>query len=281
MRKVSVIVINYNTPELTERALLRLFERANNEVGEVVVIDNGSVKKIKSERITDSRVKFIFNNENIGFAKAVNQGLKVVSSEYVLLLNSDVILKEGAVATMLGYLELNAQAGIVGPRMVYPDNRFQVSCGYSFSLWSELIRLSTLYKYLPGSSLVQPNRFNHALFTHGGPVGWVSGGCMLVRRAVIERIGELDEHFFFGVEDIDFCHRAAEAGWQTVYLPSAEVVHYHGYSSGGRRTIEKMRWEKNNLTYFLNKHWPEKKIENYLVNLVHCFKICLIKLIQK
>ncbi|NTU98712.1 hypothetical protein HGA64_01750, partial [Candidatus Falkowbacteria bacterium] len=75
----------------------------------------------------------------------------------------------------------------------------------------------------------------------------------------------------------DFCHRAKDAGWQVSYLPSAEVVHYHGHSSGGRRTIGKMRWEKDNLEYFLKKHWPERKLRTRLIVMMHAIKISLFE----
>ncbi|NTW22218.1 glycosyltransferase family 2 protein [Candidatus Falkowbacteria bacterium] len=278
MKKVSAVIINYNTPELTERAIVRLLERADESVKEVILIDNGSTERMYIENLADERIRYFANETNLGFAGAANQGMRLAEGEFILLLNSDVIVEAGAVDKLAAYLEQNAQAGIVGPRMAYPDGEFQVSCGRSFSFMSEFIRLSTLYKYLPGGSLLYPNRFNRSLFEHGGQVGWVSGGCLMLRRAVLEQLGELDEKFFFGVEDIDYCSRATESGWQVVYLPKAKVLHYHGFSAGGRRTLERMRWERDNLEYFMGKHWPDRLVERKLVKLMHTLKISILRL---
>lgn len=278
MKKVSAVIINYNTPELTGRAIVRLLERADEYINEIILIDNGSSAPMHIDDFTDERIRYIANDSNVGFARAANQGMRLAEGELILLLNSDVIVEAGAIGKLAEYLECNAQAGIVGPQMAYPNGEFQVSCGRSFSPLSELIRLSTLYRYIPGGSLLYPNRFNHSLFIHGGQVGWVSGGCLMLKRELLEEIGELDEQFFFGVEDIDFCSRATEAGWQVVYLPKAKVLHYHGYSAGGRRTLERMIMERDNLEYFMGKHRPEHFFERKLVKLMHTLKISILRL---
>lgn len=278
MKNISAIVINYNTPESTERAVAQLLGRASESIREVILIDNGSTSKVRMEHLDNERVRYFMNEGNLGFAAAANQGMRLAQGEVILLLNSDVFVGNGAIEKLAGFLEAHAETGIVGPRMSYPDGSFQVSCGNSFGLWSELIRLSTLYKYLPGGSLLYPNRFNRPFFKQGGQVGYVSGGCLMLKRAVLERIGELDERFFFGIEDIDFCYRAVKAGWQVAYLPEAEVLHHHGHSAGGRRTLDRMRMERDNLEYFMRKHRPERFFERKAVKLMHTLKISLIKL---
>jgi len=277
MKKISAIVINYNTPELTQRAIDCLLERANDEVAEIILIDNGSTKPMDQKKFNDPRICYLINEKNLGFAGAANQGLRLAIADVMLLMNSDVLVESGAIKKMIDHLESNDKTGIVGPTMVYPNGVFQVSCGQLFNLLSEFVRLSTLYKYLPGGSLFFPNRFNRNLFIRGGQVGWVSGGCLMLKRQVYEQVGELDEKFFFGIEDVDFCTRTIKAGWQVVYLPDAKVIHYHGFSIGGRRTIERMLWERDNLEYLMQKHWPERIIERKMVKLMHSFKIFILK----
>lgn len=277
MKNLSVIIINYNTPELTEQAIATLLATAGERVREVIAIDNGSSAPLEPGRLADPRLRLVMNANNLGFARAANQGLKLASGELLLLLNSDVLARPRAIEALAGYLEAHPHAGAVGPRMVYPDGRFQVSAGYALTPWSELLRLSGLYRHLPGSSFAYPNRWSRRLFSQGGPVAWVSGGCLLIRRQALEQVGDLDEHFFFGVEDIDFCQRLRAAGLEVAYLPQAVVEHHHGASSGGRRTLKKLRWERDNLDYFLKKHWPDKAASRKAIRLMHGAKILLLR----
>jgi len=281
MIKLSVIIINYNTPEMTERAINRLRECESALASEIILIDNNSTEKLSPSTVATLSVKYIENQENVGFARAVNQGLNCASGEYILLLNSDVLIENGAVGKLIAFLENEPKAAIVGPKMVYPDGRAQVSCGYFPNLLREFIRLSTFYKIIPYSTLAKKTRFNRQLFAEGGEVDWLSGGCLLIRRTLIDQIGPLDEHYFFGVEDIDFCFRTKQSGFKVFYLPQAQVIHHHGFSSGGPRTIKKMQMERDNLDYFLKKNYPERLAGRILIYLMHAAKIISIKILKK
>jgi len=276
MIKLSVIVINYNTPEMTERAIKRLRECESALASEIILIDNNSTEKLSPSTVTTLSVKYIENQENVGFARAVNQGLNCASGEYILLLNSDVLIENGAVGKLIAFLENKPQAGVVGPKMVYSDRGTQVSFGYFPNFLREFARLSTLYKIIPYGTLAANTRFNRSLFQAGGEVDWLSGGCLLIRRTLIDQIGPLDERYFFGVEDIDFCFRTKQSGFKVFYLPQAQVIHHHGFSSGGPRTIKKMEMERDNLDYFLKKNYPEKIISRTLIKFMHNLKISIL-----
>jgi len=276
MIKLSVIVINYNTPEMTERAIKRLRECETELAPEIILIDNNSTEKLTPNTVSSLGVKYIENQENVGFARAVNQGLNCASGEYILLLNSDVLIENGAVGKLIAFLENKPQAGVVGPKMVYPDRGTQVSFGYFPNFLREFARLSTLYKIIPYGTLAANTRFNRSLFQAGGEVDWLSGGCLLIRRTLIDQIGPLDERYFFGVEDIDFCFRTKQSGFKVFYLPQAQVIHHHGFSSGGPRTIKKMEMERDNLDYFLKKNYPEKIISRTLIKFMHNLKISIL-----
>jgi len=286
--KLSVIIINYNTPEMTERAIKRLRECESgspaDEAGlasEIILIDNNSTEKLSPNTVATLSVKYIENQENVGFARAVNQGLKIARGEYILLLNSDVLIEPGAISRLLTLMEKESQVGVVGLKMIYPDGRAQVSCGYFPNVLREFIRLSTLYKIIPYSTLAKKTWFNGQLFDQGGEVDWLSGGCLLIRRTLIDQIGPLDERYFFGVEDIDFCFRTKQSGFKVFYLPQAQVIHHHGFSSGGPRTIKKMQMERDNLDYFMAKNFPEAMLSRWLIKLMHNFKIWIIKMLTR
>lgn len=252
MKRLSCVMLNYNTADMTARALAAFLEAARQYDAEVILIDNGSKEAMSDPR--NERVVFIRNERNLGFAAAVNQGIKRASGEAVLLLNSDVIIDKTALAALLEYSAAHPEVGIMGPGMVFPDGSFQESAGWFPSLAGEFWRFSRLGRIFHAGMLIYPQNYSAADFSQPIKAEWVSGGCMLLTRALIEKIGLLDEAFFFSVEDIDYCLRARQAGLAVAYLPFLSVIHHHGFSSGGHSSVFSARQEKKSMAYFLKKH---------------------------
>jgi len=280
MQSITAIIINYNTKETTLRAVERLFAAEPKLDIKVILIDNAS-RELISWPSEDTRVKVIHNKENKGFAAAVNQGIQLSNSEYVLLLNSDMFIDDGCISGLLENFETDKNLGISGPCFVYPDKSFQPSAGYEPTFVKEFFRFSTLGKYFPFGTLIYRTIFNRNFFKKPQRVDWLSGGCMLIKKELIEKIGLLDEVFFFGVEDIDYCARARQAGYKVVYNPLVSTVHYHGFSSGGHRSSKKMIMEKNNMSHWFKKHLPSKKGLSAFVSLLYSLKISAFKLLGK
>lgn len=272
MKKLSVITINYNTPEMTAKCLTAFKENAGDFSYEIILIDNNSEKKVSDKVIKELNLKYIINRENLGFAKAVNQGINAAEGEYILLLNSDVIIEKQTPAKLLAYLEKEKQVGIIGAKFIYPDGRNQISSGRFASFWRELFRFTLLYKILPFGV------FNKD-FKNIRIVDWLSGGFMLIRREVISQVGQFDENYFFGTEDKDFCLRAKLNGWQVVYFPEAQVIHYHGFSSGGRRNAARLEMERDSEDYFLRKNFPEKILARFLIRQMYNLKILIFSIL--
>ncbi|MCD4694375.1 radical SAM protein, partial [bacterium] len=124
------------------------------------------------------------------------------------------------------------------------------------------------------------NWFNKNKFKKVTQVNWVTGGCMLISREVFSRVRGFDENYFFGVEDIDFCYQVKKNGHKIIYCPLSEVIHYHGQSSGGRRSVFKLNYEKKGINYFFKKNFPNRKLSMKLVDLFYKIKINLIKQIE-
>ncbi len=279
MKKVSAIVINYNTAQMTEKVISRLFEYEPSIDWEIILVDNNSSEKISVDKFEKLGCIIIQNQENLGFAKAVNQGIARANSDNILLLNSDCLIEKKAISKMLEYLKNHSKFGIIGPQMVYPDDRFQSSFGPVPSLWSELLRFSMLYKIFPGGSFAINTLFKKIDLKNAKQVDWLSGGCMLIKREVIDAVKGMDEHYFLGVEDIDFCFRAKRVGYKTVYYPIAKVVHYHGLSSGlaGARSRKRIENDRDGLDYFFLKNFPRKKISRIIIKFLHNLKLKIIK----
>ncbi|MDD4333167.1 MAG: glycosyltransferase [Patescibacteria group bacterium] len=284
--KLSIIIINYKTKEMTARAVEAALVSASQIPVEIILFDNnsgdGSAEFFRDKYKEDRRIKFISNSENLGFAKAVNQGIGVAAGEYVYLVNSDVILEKDAIGKILSYMERDQAIGILGSRLNNPDGSWQASFGRVPTLDNEFARLFWLYKFLPIGTVILKNRFTRRIVSSISRAGWVSGGSMLIRRKLIEEIGLFDENYFFGVEDMDFCYRAKLVDWKVVYYPLASAVHYHGFSSGGKRSLFKLELEKKGLDYFFTKNYPVKIFSQKMLNFLYKVKIYLVrKIIDK
>jgi len=210
MLDLSVIIISYNTKKLLRDCLISVYKEAGSLSMEVFVVDNAS-KDGSVEMATQEfpQVKIIANKENLGFAKANNQAMRICRGRYALLLNSDTKVLPEAFARMTAFMEANPQAGICGCRLLNADGTFQRSFKDK-----------------------NPLSLNLKAADETREVGWVIGAALLIRREAWEKSGLLDENFFFYNEDMEWCYRVRKNGFTVWYVHSAEIIHYGGQSSG-------------------------------------------------
>ena len=280
--RLSAIIINYETPEMTLRAIDALAADASGFELELILIENSSRQRVDRSGLNIKNLIIIENDKNIGFAPAVNQGLKAATGEAVLLLNSDVLLASGSLARLADFLQEHQAAGIVGPKMVFPDGRLQYSCGSFPNILSELIFLSHLYKSLPGGRLAGKNIFTQKMFMRPTRVDWISGGCMLIKRELIDKLGLLDDEYFFGIEDIDYCLQAARAGYEVYYCPDTSVVHYHAYSlksSGLHPILDRAVMERKSWQHYFKKNFSQDSFTPAVFDLLYRIRSFFLKLI--
>jgi GT2 family glycosyltransferase len=249
MTFLSIIIVNWNTREFLNRCLRSVYETIQDLEFDVWVVDNassdGSTVMVHGQ-FPD--VHLIENPENLGFAQANNQALRLCDGQVVLLLNSDAFVNDNAVRSLVTVLESNLHAGIVGARLEYPDGRSQ-NCYWKLPTFaSEVVRLSGLDKWMnpEGSTKYSESQAVKK-------VGAVSGACLLVRRAMLDEIGLFDERFFMFSEEIDLCKRAWFSGWHVLHNPAALVVHVNAGSNGGTagRVVALYRAK---LQYFTKHH---------------------------
>jgi GT2 family glycosyltransferase len=280
MPKLSVIIINYGTKKMTERVLRNFIVQESFLDFEIILIDNKSHEKIDKEIFYEMGVKLIVNNYNEGFARAVNQGLDLARGEYVLLLNSDVLIEKEAISKMIDYMDREKEVCVTGARLNNIDGSFQISFGKFPNLWREFLRLTSLFRYISGSTLNNNTFYKKQDLKNPQEVDWVSGGLMLVRRNEMCKFGALDENYFLGVEDIDLCYRIKKTGGKIIYFPDSWATHYHGFSSGkgGTKAISRIKFDQDGINLFFKKHFPEKKKTKIIINFLHNLKIVMIKL---
>ncbi len=228
--KFSVVTVTYRSWPYTLRCIDSLY-RTGYEDFEVVIVDNdqGPTPEIPHS------VRLIRNPENVGFARACNQGISVSSGEHVMFINPDTLVGDGFFESLEEFLDENPRAGVAGPKIVGAEGEMQLTARKELSFVSGFLgRTSLLTRLFPKNPLVK--RLFPAAQKLTGPtvVDWISGTCMAVRRLTLEEIGPMDERFFMYFEDADLCRRAREAGWLVYYLPQVEIFHHSGASSRNR-----------------------------------------------
>lgn len=232
---LAIIIINYRTPQLVEDCLNSLLPDFEALDAKAVVVDNfsddGSADRLESWLVdfpARDSVSLIRSPENTGFSGGNNIGIRSQSADYYLLLNSDAYVRSGAIRTLLETVKAHPEAGVIGPRLECPDGTPQTSCFRFHSPASELISTAAtgpVTKLLkrwdvpmsPVDEVIHPQ--------------WVSFACVLIPGVVFQEVGLLEEAYFLYYDDVDFCRRARDAGWDVIYQPQAHVVHLGGESS--------------------------------------------------
>jgi GT2 family glycosyltransferase/lipopolysaccharide/colanic/teichoic acid biosynthesis glycosyltransferase len=240
--RLAIVIVGYNTRTLIRRCLESLRAFPPRHAVEVLVVDNasrdGSVEMLRAEF---PWVRVLANAHNLGYSAAVNQGFEHTSTEYVLVLNPDIVVREHALDQLLDFMDAHPDAGIGAAKLLNTDGTLQHSCRGFYTPMTLLMRRTPLGKLFPNHRVVR----RHLMldYDHATPrvVDWVIGACMLVRRSAAEAVGGMDERFFLYFEDVDWCFRMGRQGWKVWYVPQSEMVHEHRRDSA-RPKLSRSFW---------------------------------------
>lgn len=243
---LSIIIVTWNVRALLRTCLLALPEATAGLETEIIAVDNGSTDG-SPEMLADEfrHVRLLRNAENAGFARANNQGLALAAGRYVVLLNSDTEPLPQSLARMVQFMDAHPRAGAASPRLVRPDGSPQPYAYGEDPSPIYLLRRALAHRrqdYLHDWGAAEPLQ-----------AGWVSGACLVARRAAIEQVGGLDERIFMYFEDNDWCRRMRREGWEVWYNPHAEVLHVGGASLAQNPRARVLYYDS--LAYFYRKHY--------------------------
>ena len=274
---LSVVIVNYQTFELTKNTINSIFEYSYPFSLEVIVVDNASsddsLSKLKD--YFKDKVKFIASAENNGFAAGNNQALNVSQGKYVLLLNSDTIVWEDTLESIYNYMEKHTDVGACGCRVLLENGELDKACKRSFpNVKNSFFRLF----HIPTNS--EDDDYNLDNLPDGEiyEIDCLTGAFMFIRKNALDEVGFLDETFFMYGEDIDLCYRIKQAGWKIVYYGKSKITHLKGASS--KKQKSKLIYEFYRAMYiYYNKH--HAKESSFIVNIVVYLGIvvlCVLKL---
>ena len=237
---ISVCIVNWRTCEALRKCLESLAAYSGGLRLQIIVVDNasgdGSVQMVQHEH---PEVKLIVNDDNIGYAVANNQALRISRAPYKLLLNPDIIVKPGALPALLRFIEQHPSAGAVAPRLVYPDGQLQYSCRTFPTPDIVFWRALGLSKLFPRSPIFGKYRMTWWDYTDERQVDQPMASALLLRGEALEQVGQFDEQFRIFFNDVDLCYRLQQAGWEIWLTPTAEIIHECGSSiaQGGAQMI--------------------------------------------
>ena len=229
---LSIIIVNWNSKHFLDKCIKSILATATGFNFEIIVIDSGSFDGCgEMLRQRYPQVRFLQNNQNLGFAKANNEAFRKSTGRYLLFLNPDTEVKREAVRELLHELEVLPDAGAVGAKLLNTDKTIQTSCIRSFpDIQNQILDSEILRNCFPRSRLwgMAP------LFAQSEKpikVDAVSGACLMIKKSVFENIGMFSTEYFMYSEDIDLCFKLQHQGWNTYYVPKAAVIHHGGGSS--------------------------------------------------
>jgi len=251
MTDLSICIVSYNNRKLLEECLCSLYKNIGQLSYEIFVVDNnsndGSVSMVREKFPS---IKIIENRTNAGFARPNNQAIQQSNSSYILLLNQDtLILNSKSIETMVDFLRKNKEAGVCGCRHIKPDGTAQ-SSHRRFPTFKRIF-LTFLHKFLFSKKYKANCKTQD--FSSKCETDSISGACFLVKREIIDKVGYLDESYYFYYEETDWCYRIKKAGWKIYWLPEIEIVHYGGGGGPVTLRLDAEFWRSEHL--FFKKHY--------------------------
>ena len=252
---VSAILVNYNAGPDLGRALQSIADDLTDQRWEAVVVDNASSDG-SADVVADfaPHARLVRNVENVGFARAVNQGLAATSAPLVLIMNPDCRLVAGAFVALRKGLDESPSCAAAGPRILNPDGSVQGSARGDPDMFTGLFgRTTLLRRVLPDLAVSKRNVIGDPSAADGRSsmaVDWVSGACLLARRAALLQVHGFDERYFLYWEDADLCRRLRADGYQVRYVPGATAIHRVGHSSRTARAAAIRAFHESAYLYY-------------------------------
>jgi GT2 family glycosyltransferase len=238
MTELSIIITNFNSKQYLYNCIASI----TSDIGgtfeyEVIVVDDAS-NDGSQEMVREKfpAVMLISNDKNIGYIASNNKGIKMSKGHLILCLNNDTVIKKGAIKGLMNLIKAHPDAGAVGPKLINSDGTIQYQCRRSFpSPLNSFLYFSGVSRLFPKSRVFGAYLMTYLDDDLTVKVDALCGAAMMLKRDVIDSVGVMDEGYFMYGDDIDWCYRIKNAGWNIYYYPASEIIHYGG--RGGSRKM--------------------------------------------
>ncbi len=254
MTKVSIIIVNYNTFELTSKCIESVYTFTKLVDFEVIVVDNASIDSDPNEFLVQfPKIKLVKSDENVGFAKGNNLGISQAKGEVILLLNSDTELTDDSISIAYQDLQTKSKCGVVTGKLMYPDGRIQHNCQAFPSIGKQILERTRFHKFL--SSTQKSKRLQGFYFDYSksGNPDWVWGTFFMFRKSLLNEFPftKLPETYFMYMEDMEWCMEIRKRGYTIHYNPTISVIHHMGGSSGNSSKLIQIHYLD-----FIQRYYP-------------------------
>jgi O-antigen biosynthesis protein len=270
MKKLSIIIVNYNVEFFLEQCLRSVFDALEGIDGEVFVVDNNSVdQSMEMVRQKFPDVILIENKQNLGFSRANNQAIKQAAGEYILLLNPDTLVQKDTFSKTIGFMDTHADAGGLGVQMIDGKGNFLPESKRGLPTpWVAFYRIFGLSRLFPNSRRFGRYHLSYLDRSKNHEVDVLSGAFMMLRKSVLDQTGLLDETFFMYGEDIDLSYRITKAGMKNYYFAETKIIHYKGESTK-KGSLNYVLTFYNAMKIFAEKHYSDNKLRffSFLINI--------------
>ena len=267
--QLSIIIVNYNVKHFLEQCLYSVRRATNGLRAEIIVVDNHSEdNSLAYLQPLFPEVQFLANQQNLGFSKACNQGLKLSNGNYVLFLNPDTIVPEDCFEKCIEFFESHPDAGALGIKMLDGAGRFLKESKRSFpSPSAALYKLFGLSKIFPRSKVFSKYHLGNLDQNQTHEIDVLAGAFMMIKREVLDKTGGFDETFFMYGEDVDLSYRVQKAGYKNYYFAGSSIIHFKGESTR-KGTLNYIRMFYNAMSIFVRKQYGGSRatLFNFLVH---------------
>lgn len=299
---LSIIIVSYNTADITLNCLKSIFldkklsfdlnkiDNSEKIPTEIIVIDNNSQDNSVTQLKKIKNIKIISNKENLGFAKANNQGIKIAQGNYILLLNSDTIILHSAISQSLDWLCSHPESSVCTCQLLNSDKSIQASGGYfpnifNITTWClGLDDLPLINNFIKPLHPHTPNFYTHDNFYQKDhQQDWVTGAFMMLRQNVLAKSGTIDEDYFMYGEELEWCYRIKKNYSQTQiwYLIGPQIIHLGGSSIKNKNSANELEYQ--GILTFFKKHRPHYQyfLANILIKLNKILRLTIYQLFKK